>query len=203
MKQLLFIVIAITVITSCKAQQTTIIPLDNISPYEFNQNTYLKDVNNDLDKFVGTWKFENQSSEITFMLKKEVQYQLSSDDEYEDMLVGEYQYIDATGVEKVNTLSSFNNPDIKGYAHNINGNIFIHTLPVYCIDNSDASEIKIQLAIDDPIDDYVEGVIILRYKNDNGIEKLEACIYDYSKLAATPDLHISIPDGYYEFVKQN
>ena len=202
MKQILFIVIAITVITSCKAQQTTIIPLGSSLDYEFNQNTYLKDVNNDLDKFVGTWKFENQSSEITFMLKKDVQYQASSGDEYEDMLVGEYQYIDA-GVEKVNTLSSFNNPDILGYAHNISGSIFTHTLPVYCIDNSDISEIKIQLTIDDPIGNYVEGVLILRYKNDNGIEKLEVCIYDSSKLAATPDLHISIPDGYYEFVKQN
>jgi hypothetical protein len=118
-----------------------------------------------------------------------------------DLLVGEYQYIES-GIEKINTLSEFNNSSISGYQHKISGRVFVHQLPQNCIDNSNIQEIKIELSIRNPTNRFIEGRIILRYINDNGIEKLEACIYDYTTLSDNADDKFDIPDGYYMFVKQ-
>jgi len=38
--------------------------------------------------------------------------------------------------------------------------------------------------------------------DDNGTEKLQACIYDYTTMGNIQDARIDIPDGYYVFVKQ-
>ena len=198
MKQVI-IISAIMIVFSCKAQ-SVIIPLDNVTHHPDNPDYYVKDVNNEFNKFEGTWKYQNANTEITFKLKKEVHYQLSSRNEYQDLLVGEYQYIE-NGIEKANTLSDFMNPNIEGYAHKISGGSYTHVLPGFCEDNSPISEIKISLFVSHPIDEFVDGRAILRYVNDNGTDKLEACIYDYTTLGDS-DVRLEIPNGYYVFIKQ-
>jgi len=191
------IIIAIITVFSCKAQ-SIIVPIGSGGSIEHNPNYYKKDVNNEFNKFEGTWKYQNATTEITIILKKEEHY-LSPSNYYKDLLVGEYQYIE-NGIEKVNTLSDINNPAISGYQHKISGGVFKHQLPSFCIDNSNIAEIKIWLHIDHPTDEFAEGRIILRYVNDNGIEKIESCIYDKSTLSDNNKL--DIPDGSYTFVKQ-
>lgn len=194
-------IIAIISILSCKAQ-SVIIPIGSGEDFQKTPDYYLKDVNNEFDKFVGEWKYQNGTSELTIKLKKEELYQVSDDSNYMDLLVGEYQYIE-NGIEKVNTLADFDNQNISGYNHNISGRVFTHILPNFCIDNSQSQEIKIELSITSPLDSFISGYIILRYVNDNGSEKLEACIYDHTTMGDNNENErIDIPDGYYEFNKQ-
>ncbi len=201
MKQILNILFILSIL-SCKAQ-SLIKSLDgdgSCPPYD--ANCYEKDVNNEFEKFTGTWKYQNGAAEITFKLKKELHYQISSNSNYMDLLVGEYRYIE-NGVVIVNTLSDFDNAAITGYEHKIKGGVFVHTTPSYCLVNSQIQDIKIELMIAAPNDFKTRGNIILHYVNDNGVEKLQVCVRDDSVLADDPDARIDIPDGYYVFVKQD
>ncbi len=198
MKQLI-IVFAFIFTLSCNAQ-LNIVPLGSGNPIENNSTYYIKDVSNEFIKFTGTWRYQNGTTEIVFKLKKEELYRTSVDTYYQDLLVGEYQYIE-NGTEKVNTLSDFDDPNISGYIHKIKGSVYTHNLPSYCIDNSNAAEIKVEVQIGHPTDEYAEGRVILRHIIEDGIEKLQACIYDYTYLGDN-DVRLDIPDGYYEFVKQ-
>lgn len=186
---------------SCKAQ-SVIKSLDgdgSCPPYD--SDCYEKDVNNEYEKFVGEWKYQNGNTSLTFKLKKELHYQTSNNANYEDLLVGEYQYIE-NGIEKANTLMDFDNVAISGYEHKISGGIFIRHLPTYCTIDSTPQEIKIELFIEDPSDSYIEGSIFLHYVNDNGTEKLEVCIQNTSTLSEDPDALLPMPNGFYEMVKQ-
>jgi hypothetical protein len=186
---------------SCKAQ-SIIKSLDgdgSCPPYD--TNCYEKDVNNEFGKFVGTWKYINGNTELTFKLKKEILYQIYEDRSFQDLLVGEYQYIE-NGVVKVNTLSDFNDTNIKGYDHNISGGVFTHITPNYCIINSDNQEVKIKVSLSDPNNFDITGNVILRYVNEDGIEKLQICVQDNSVLADDENANIAIPDGYYQLIKQ-
>ena len=140
MKQLLNIALLITLF-SCKAQ-TIIVPIGSGEYYEKNPDYYKKDVNNEFGKFEGTWKYQNGNTQIIFKLKKETHYQTYPDSNYQDLLVGEYQYIE-NGAEIVNTLSDFSNPSVLGYSHKISGGTFKHTVPGNCTDDSAVAEIKI------------------------------------------------------------
>jgi len=200
MKKIISVFLITFALLSCKAQ-SVIKPLDGVPCPSNDSNCYDKDVNNEFDKFVGTWKYTNGTNEIIFKLKKEEHYQTSPNSNYQDLLVGEYQY-KSNGITVVNTLDSFDNPFISGFSHNISGGSFKHRLPNHCIDNSDVSEIKIWLFINHPTENDTEGRVILRYLSDNGVEKLQACIYDDSALSNDVDARIDISDGYYEFIKQ-
>lgn len=187
--------LGIIICLSCRAQ---IIPLDNVEHFENSPTYYLKDVNNEFDNFEGTWVCQNSDFEVVMKLRKEEHY-LTPLNYYRDMLIGEYKFIE-NAVEEVNTLMDFNNIELGVHEHNISGGIFIHQLPNSCLDNSSPSEIKIQLTIKSPNDEYAQGRLILRYLNDNGMEKLEACIYDYSILG-DGSVRLDIPDGNYVFIK--
>lgn len=202
MKRITLIIFLIICLSS-KAQ-SIIKPLsNNTSCPPYDTNCYEKDVDNVLEKFTGEWKYQDGNTTLILKLKKELNYQISSDSNYIDMLVGEYEYIE-DGIIKVNSLADFDNVAISGYDHNISGSIFIHTLPSYCnIDNSNPSEIKIELMITDPNDELKTGRIILRHISTNNIDKLEVCIYDYSVLANNSNDRIPIPDGFYVFTEQD
>jgi hypothetical protein len=196
----IFILIAIACFFSCKAQ-SIIKPMGENDFCRKNPDCYEKDINNEFGKFVGEWKYQSGTTEITIKLKKEEHYRISDETNYEDLLVGEYKFVE-NGMVIDNTLADFDDDTISGYDHNISGGVFVHFLPGYCIDNSQSQEIKIELFINDPNVDKIEGRIILRYVNDNGIEKLETCIYDYTTMADDENAKLAIPDGYYEFEKQ-
>lgn len=73
MKKILFIILTISVL-SCKAQQV-IIPVEKQIEYEndeieYPDNVYLKDVNNLLDRYVGTWKKTQNNKTYEFYVIK-------------------------------------------------------------------------------------------------------------------------------------
>ncbi len=212
------IVLLILIFTSfcCKAQ-TDIRSLDsntnNPSCPAKDPNCYDKDINNDMNKMEGTWMYSNGSTEIIIKLKKIEHYQLDSTSTFEDLLVGEYYYM-SNGNVIANSLTDFNSTLSSGHFHKIIGNIFRHRLPSGCIDNSTLDEIKIQLSIYHPTDEFSFGYIILRHIIENGVEKLEACIYDMTSMSSNydtslgaidevDDTRIPIPDGFYVFEKQD
>lgn len=196
--KILLLFLGILTCLSCKAQ-SIIVPIGSGNDYENTSDYYLKDIDNEFDKFEGTWHHQSGDAYIVLKLRKEIHYQLNKGSNYEDLLVGEYQYVE-NGVEKVNTLIDLDGLGISGYTHKISGGIYVHQLPNYCLDNSDPSEVKIELIIHHPTDEYAQGRLILRYLNDNGMEKLEACIYDYSILG-DGSVRLDIPDGNYVFIK--
>ena len=78
-------------------------------PSETPPNAYRKDIYNFQNQFVGTWVYQNGQEylEVRF-IKKEMFWRPAPTQFYEDVLVGEYKYIDSNGIEKVNSLSNLN-----------------------------------------------------------------------------------------------
>ena len=194
----IFQILALITIFSCNAQ--TVVPITSGDYFEKTPNYYKKDVNNEFNKFEGEWVYTNGNTSLTFRLKKETQYQTNPTSNYQDLLVGEYQYVES-GIEKVNTLANFDDSTISGYGHQISGGIYFHELPSYCIDNSQIQEVKIHVFIGDPNDDDISGLMILRYVNDNGTEKIQVCLRDETTLGNDLNARLEIPDGYYEMIK--
>ena len=87
----------------CRAQTT-------YSLYDGDKDingAYYKDLDKDLDNFVGTWKYTNGSTSLTITLQKKEMtayvFSYSNISYYEDVLIGGYKYVE-NGVEKINTL---------------------------------------------------------------------------------------------------
>ena len=126
MKNIILIVIVIAFTIQCSAQ-SQIVNLTDIDGLR-ETDTYYKDIDNNLDVFVGTWVYTNGNTSLKIVLKKEIKYYEGR--YYEDLLIGEYQYIE-NGVEKINTISQLNTilPDQLG--HTICGNAILknHNIP--------------------------------------------------------------------------
>lgn len=112
------LLISLVTLFSCKAQ-SPIVPLYQ-QGLGFTANTYYKDIDNDFNKFVGTWKYETSNSTIIIQLQKRTMHYDATNNIYYDMLVGEYQYI-VNGVTIVNTLSNLSNTNLHLYDNAISG----------------------------------------------------------------------------------
>lgn len=103
MKNILYI-IAITFSVLANAQEV-IVPIENQllenSPIS---NVYNKDVNNILDKFVGTWVYDTAPHYLKIVVTKVI-HKESINKTFNDNLEVRYQY-KLNGVEKYNTLSA-------------------------------------------------------------------------------------------------
>ena len=99
MKQIILIIVTIFTVLSCRAQS----PIVGYQTYRVPDNAYCKDLNNDLDKFTGTWKYINGTTELTVVIVKNEQ--VFNDDYYTDELAANYKYVE-NGVEIINTLSN-------------------------------------------------------------------------------------------------
>nr|WP_298392626.1 DUF6705 family protein [Flavobacterium sp.] len=93
---------------SCKSQ---IIPQNN-AYVDIPNNAYIKDTENFLDNFVGTWHYQNGNEQFTITLVKVLHHDFGSF--YKDIIIGEYKYIDNNGNTLVNTLADINNPSFPG-----------------------------------------------------------------------------------------
>lgn len=100
----LFIIITAILSISCKAQ--TIVPLNTSSLDVPDSNYYRKDLNNELNKFIGTWKYENGNTSFTIVFTKKEKVKIT--DYYKDFISGNYIYI-VDGVEIINTFTMTSN----------------------------------------------------------------------------------------------
>ena len=114
------IIIIVLIAISCRAQS----PIIDISESELGQpdGYYMKDINNLLNPFEGTYLFTNGTTSFKIILVKKVQQYNGRF--YEDLIIGEYQYIE-NGIEKVNTLNQINTVYNDQRSHNIDGNLIV------------------------------------------------------------------------------
>lgn len=201
MKNILLTSIILMSLISCKAQ-TIIVPIFSTENIEKNPNYYLKDVNNDFDKFEGTWSYFDLSTntEFTIELKKELHY-LSPSNYYKDLIIGEYYY-KKNGAIIMNTMSDIDNPSISTGNHNISGYSILNKNNTPFCDTCDITERRVQLLIRHTIEADVMGYLTLRHIMDNGIEKLEARISNASIMGHSQTSYEEMPFGEFVFVKQ-
>ncbi|WP_395049515.1 DUF6705 family protein [Flavobacterium sp.] len=117
MKKILILGFIILSNLSCKAQ--TILPLEEVAKYLDSGNgipkniTYIKDVNNILDKYVGTWKGTYNSRNYEFRITK---YTSNYKNLLEDKLLMRYVISDSNGtiIEDTRALPDTSSYVIKG-----------------------------------------------------------------------------------------
>ena len=119
MKTLKIIIIVLLAI-SCKAQN----PIIDVIGTRMGQpdGYYVKDINNLLNPFEGTYIYTNGNTSFKIVLVKKIQQ--FNGRYYEDLIIGEYQYIE-NGIQKVNTLSQLNIVYNDQRSHNIDGNFVV------------------------------------------------------------------------------
>jgi hypothetical protein len=183
-------IVAFLYLFSCKAQ---IIPLNN-DHVDIPFGAYLNDTENELDKYVGTWQYQNGNESLTIVLDKFLHYNYGS--YYKDILIGEYKYIDPTGTTIVNTLPTMIE-NMNPLAHNISGAHFKNKFEYpKCLD-CDPNEFRIKCYFDDPLIKYVPTAIIFRWINST---QIKAKIYgDGNSFGPTDDSPSTVRVPYLEF----
>jgi len=184
-------------LTVCSNAQTPILSINDNS-YPEIAGAYYKDTNNHLDQFIGTWMYSNGTTSLTITLqKKPLQHTISGNyDFYEDIIVGEYKYIE-NGIVKINTLSEilFSKD---AYKYNITGNIFL-----------DLGNTKLLTTFSDPQRNILGMEATMRFQRaDAGnIQKIDLLF----KMSSSPTVvdgvepqfnSYTIPFGEYLLVKQ-
>jgi len=202
MKQFIYITIILTSL-SCKAQ--TIIPMYGGHEFDDNQNFYLKDVDNILNNYEGTWKWENGNDSFTLKLKKVEQAQEEPGALFEDVLVGEYEYTQ-DNAQLVNTLNLINDQSRLIFGHMLNNISFSYKYMRPRCEECDISERRPRMLISHPDVDDITAHIVLRHINDNGVEKLQGTLFYPDTIYVDPDrtdpIGLGIPRGEYVFIKQ-
>jgi len=85
---------------SCVAQTY---PMESNDYVSNETGVYFNDQNNNLDKFEGTWIYEDANSKLTIVLQKIEYFKTGS--AHSDVVVGNYVY-EKNGVEVINTLTN-------------------------------------------------------------------------------------------------
>ena len=144
--------ILISLMINCKAQS----PVYTLgqSPINKPQNSYVKDTNNILNKFSGTWIYNYAGKTFTVILNKMEMVNLN--EYFVDELEGNFKYhINANIIANTNTGS------FTGKNSTINGAKLW-----------EGNSNKVTLFFDDPERPKMSARVTLTYSNTNGIEKL-------------------------------
>ncbi len=140
------------------------------------QGAYYKDLDNDLNNFVGTWKYTNGTTSLTITLQKKEMaayvFSFSNISYYEDVLVGGYKYVE-NGVEKINTLPQIQLELPNSYNYPISGNIILSpptTNCEGCLTNMRA----VYVGFSDPTREIfgMESKMIFARADSGGVQKL-------------------------------
>ena len=125
--------------------QTPVLDLSQLG-WENITGAYYKDTQNLLNPFVGTYIYSNGTTSFKIVLKKKEMPSVNAS-YYEDMIIGEYQYIE-NGIQKVSTLGSlmFNHPD--AWSYSMQGNFIIEGKELGCDECAD-TEKRLQINISD------------------------------------------------------
>ena len=198
---------------SCKAQ-IPMIERYGSSSYGTIENAYYKDLQNFHDQYVGTWLYTNGATSLKVVLIKKPMFHVLGGPKtfYEDLLIGEYQYIE-NGVEKVNTLNNLsnNNKEISDY------NLYSITQTKRGTNpkcpECGADEKRLMMNLNEPSRRYIENGISnefdLRKLIENGVEKLKVQ-FVYTGMGGNYSItgekvyvtNYSLPYGDYTLIKQ-
>jgi hypothetical protein len=131
---------------SCIATAQTVLPLteDNWGNLGVADN-YYKDIDNDMDYFVGTWIHDKGTTSLKIILKKEERVAFGGS--FKDMLVGEYVYYE-NGKEIVNSINMIDQRS--GMEHLIHGNTIRFNCTFPKVDNCKSGAPRFRLHFKDP-----------------------------------------------------
>ncbi len=171
MKQLYLILVFVCL--GCNAQTPVLSLFDD--EYGSVNGAYYKDTNNDLDNYVGTWKYTSGNTTLTITLQKKIMmpYNDNTISFFEDVLVGEYKYIE-NAVEKINTLANISIIYDEARNYNIYGNIIIGPGTTYCYDCG-PNDKKVLLMFRDPTCHILgyDPEMFFQRADSNGVQKLK------------------------------
>ncbi|MCO6147539.1 DUF6705 family protein [Flavobacterium sp. NRK1] len=203
MKQLFLTLLFI----SCISKAQTIKSLYD-DEYTTVEGVYYKDTHNDFDNFTGTWKYTSGTTSLTITLQKKtmIPSKYGSADIFQDMLVGEYKYIE-NGIVKINTLPQLS-LDLDPFDYNIAGSIIVGPLSQYCL-NCSSNDRKVLLFFNDP-DRYILGMsgeMFFERADSGNVQKLKlkfrATGNRLVEVGTTPPYtSFTVPFGEYILVKQ-
>ena len=124
------------------------INIENISSPRVS-GAYYKDINNLLDPYVGTWVYSSPTDTLKIKLRKVIRAPFINNS-FEDLIVGEYQYI-KNGVEKINTLNNFNTNYPMQRNHKIGGNSILENNNIPKCNYCNPNEKRLRLILVEPI----------------------------------------------------
>lgn len=139
MKNVLKIIIFLLSITTY-SQEGVEVPLNSLS-FEHPNGTYIKDLNNDFQHYIGVWKGEKYGKELTLEFVKFTKHTISApngDYYYKDRLMVKYQVKEvATGAILSSTMNAINYQDYRffGLGYPTNGSFDFSFTDTIC-DNS-------------------------------------------------------------------
>ncbi|PZR24458.1 MAG: hypothetical protein DI539_00335 [Flavobacterium psychrophilum] len=181
----------------------------NDDDYGTIDGAYYKDTENNLDNYTGTWIYTNGTTSLTISLQKKIMmpFYYAPTSIYEDILIGEYRYIE-NGIEKINTLSQLSLNLSEAIEYSIHGNIIVKQNSQYCKDCG-PNDRKILLMFKDPschILGYDPQMIFQRVDS-GGIQKLKLKFRTTSGMiveegVTPPCTEYKIPFGEYILIKQ-
>lgn len=108
MKKILYISILFISIYSFAQQQ--IFPL-NTSSFDVPPYSYIKDINNEYDKYVGLWKGNWNGKTVYLELKKVKTFTSGNYPHYRDEILGERKIVAANGTVEIDRISNFDYQD--------------------------------------------------------------------------------------------
>ena len=194
------LIFIMSIMVKCQAQS----PVYNIAiEHSFETGVYNKDVNNLLNQFEGTYLYTNGTTTFKIQLVKKVQQ--FNGKYYEDLIIGEYQYI-VNGVEKINTLAQINTV----YNDQKKHSIFCSTI----IKNNDrgwkcpecaVDEKRLRASIRDTSSDRFAELYIRKIMvgNQEAIKIKISHVTGVTYLAGGPaPLEFTLPQGEFTLIKQ-
>ncbi len=111
----------------CANAQSIVDICSGESLFDLPTGSYRKDINNELNKFNGTWIWTNGSDVVTFKLQKVINQYFTEYDAYGDYMIGNYKYTKNNGsIEVVNTI-------LTPSKFNFAGNLLPEFHPMYAI----------------------------------------------------------------------
>lgn len=211
MKKTATLIILVCLSLACKAQELNIY---ETLPSETPPNAYRKDIDNFQNQFVGTWIFQNGQEylEVRF-IKKEMMWRPEPTQFYEDVLVGEYKYIDSNGIIKVNSLSNLNINHTNVFNYNLRSGakLVLDSYP-FCPSCPNGTE-RLYMHFDEPANDdmMLSAGFVIRRVIENNVVKLKVQFYNVSAKSGRSKAdfnqpstftNFSLPYGNYTLIRQ-
>lgn len=166
---------------------------------------YYKDINQLINPFRGTWLYTNGTTSLKIVfVKKAMQYNTQY---YEDLIIGEYQYIE-NGVEKVNTLSTINNNYSNQILHSIAGNSILNNENKPPCNDCEEFESRLRLMFTEP-NSELYGQMIVRKIMIGSQEAIKIIIRKtgdasvWTEGTTPPPSDFKVPSSEYTLIKVN
>ncbi|MGV7105575.1 DUF6705 family protein [Flavobacterium sp. U410] len=199
-KKIFFTILTIFTIISCKAQTVAL----NTYYEDVNIGAYFKDLDNEMDKYVGTWQYTHGTDTLTIVLQKNIH--VFDGEYYEDLLVGEYRFVN-NNQEIVNTLPRFSDFSILGRKHLISGRRQIANNIYLVCNDCNSNEKRFMLNFHDPERNYLSLSLVLRYlpQSFGTPERMTATFIDNDSVMLPDENSPTVPRvpyGEYLMVKQ-